>query len=103
MLGVPRVAAKDLVAQRGEGFLDANYVARYSTMSPGLLAFAVDPVTSPVLLLTVTHAATGRTERVRVTITARATRWPWTVDFNETLPAADVAELARRATPLPSG
>ena len=102
-LGVPPVAAKDLVAQRGEGFLDASHVARFSTMSPDLLSFALDPVTSPVLLLTVTHASTGRTERVRVTITPRATRWPWTVDFNETLPASDAAELARRATPLPPG
>lgn len=102
-LGVPLVAAKDVVTQRGEGFLDASYVARFSTMSPDLLVFAVDPVTSPVLLLTVTDASTGRTERVRVTITPRATRWPWTVDFNETLPAADVSELARRATPLPPG
>jgi hypothetical protein len=100
-LGVPLVAAKDLVAQRGEGFLDASYVARFSTMSPELLAFAVDPVTSPVLLLTVTHVSTGRTERVRVTITPRASRWPWTADFYETLPAADVAELAKRSMPLP--
>jgi hypothetical protein len=101
MLGIPLVAANDLVALRADGFLDAAQIARFSTMSPEVMAFAVNAVPSNVLLITFTHSETGRTERVRVTITPRAPYWPLMVDANETLPAADVADLKKRSKPLP--
>lgn len=101
MLGVPVVAAEELVARRAEAFIDAWEIGRVSPLAPDILMFAVDPVTSPVLLVTLSDARSGRTERVRVSITPRATNWPWTMDFTETLPAADLAELAARAVPLP--
>lgn len=101
MLGVPPVAGEELVARRAESFIDASQVGRFSTVGPDILMFAVDPVTSPVLLVTLSDATTGRTERVRVTLTPRATHWPWTMDSTETLPAAGPAELAARAVPLP--
>jgi len=101
MLGVPPIAAEDLVARRVEGFIDMGHLARVSTLGQNALMFAVTPVPSPVLLATFSDAATGRTERVRITLTPRAARWPWTMDAFETLPAVDPAALVRQAALLP--
>lgn len=101
MLGVPPVVAEELVAGRSATFIDDSQIARVSSIGPEVLMFAVDPVVSSVLLVTLSDANTGRTERVRVSITPRATYWPWTMDATETLPAANPAELAARAVALP--
>jgi hypothetical protein len=101
MLGVPPIAAEDLVARRAEGFIDIGHLARVSTLGQDVLMFAVTPVSSPVLLATFSDVETGRTERVRITLTPRAAQWPWSMDAFETLPAVDPAALARQAALLP--
>lgn len=101
-LAIPRPAAELIVARRMEGFIaDTAEISRWSQLPQGVLALALNPVTSATVRVTLVNGATGFGERSQITLTPFSDFAPWRVDYLTTHSAPNASDLARSAPTFP--